>query len=76
MKLLALSFVLAVAVQAHAQQPATPAGAQEQKPPPAAQEQKPPAAPYKPDFVIPKPDGPTGAGSPQPSQAAATVGAA
>jgi polysaccharide export outer membrane protein len=62
MKLLALSFVLAASAasaQAQTQQPAPPAG----------QEQKSPAAPYQPEFVIPKPDGPA---APQQTQAAAT----
>ena len=72
MKLLALTFVLAIpaiAAQAQAQQPAAPAGAREQKTP-AAQEQKPPAVPYKPDFVIPKPESPSGAQQQQEPQGA------
>jgi len=50
---LLLALVLALPATALAQ------SGQTQKPPAQAPGQKPPAQPYKPDFVIPKPEGPS-----------------
>ncbi|HZR23138.1 MAG TPA: polysaccharide biosynthesis/export family protein [Vicinamibacterales bacterium] len=65
------SLALTATLAAHAQQPP-----QNPQQPPAGQQQPPaPAAPFKPDFVIPKPDGPTGPPqTQQPLNIPATVG--